>query len=31
MCVRLRLPLRPCNPAGPAKMEARHRPVSRNM
>ncbi len=29
--VRLRLPLRPCNPAGPAKMEARHRPVSRNM
>ncbi len=32
VCVRLRLPLRPCNPACcPAKMEARHRPVSRNM
>ncbi len=29
--VRLRLPLRPCIPAGPAFMEARHRPVSRNM
>ncbi len=29
--VGLRLSLRPCVPAGPAKMEARHRPVLRNM
>ncbi len=32
VCVRLRLPLRPCIPPyRPAFMEARHRPVSRNM
>ncbi len=29
--VGLRLSLRPCIPAGPAKMEARHRPVSQNI
>ncbi|AUY83916.1 hypothetical protein BWI84_27490 (plasmid) [Escherichia coli] len=31
MRVGLRLSLRPCIPAGPARMEARHRPVPQNM